>query len=130
MPRLNNHQRIRTVTQLELGIRVSDIAKELNVSRQEILNLQTKYNVTGSILDLPHLHWSVDQWMKVIWTDETPIHLAVSMQTRYIRTRGGINNRLLLAQPTYHSGGGHVMVWGGVVSMELLFCLRDVFWAL
>ena len=60
-----------------------------------------------------HLHWSVDQWMKVIWTDETPIHLAVSMQTRYIRTRGGINNRLLLVQPTYHIGGGHVMVWGG-----------------
>ena len=52
MPRLNNHQRIRAVTQLELGIRVSDIAKELNVSRQAILNLEKKYQVTGSILDL------------------------------------------------------------------------------
>ena len=60
-----------------------------------------------------HLYWSVDQCMDVIWTDETPIHLAVSMQTRYIRTRGGINNHLLLTQPSYHIGGGHVIVWGG-----------------
>ena len=53
MPHLNNHQQIRAVTQLELGIRVSVIAKELNISRQAILNLEKKYQVTYSIRDLP-----------------------------------------------------------------------------
>ena len=60
----------------------------------------------------------------MIGTDETPIHLAVSMKTRYIRTRGGIDNRLLLAQLTYNSGGGHAMVWGGLHGTSILpLCL-------
>jgi transposase len=59
-----------------------------------------------------HLNWSVEQWKNVIWTDETPIYLTTAFQTRYIRTRGGLANRLTHTIPTLHSGGGHIMAWG------------------
>ena len=59
-----------------------------------------------------HATWSIAQWQQVIWTDETPLHLSDTTSSRYVKLRKGIS-RLSITQPTFHSGGGHLLVWGG-----------------
>ena len=59
-----------------------------------------------------HRDWTVEQWSRCLFSDESPIHLVASHQQRYVRRRGGTALRQQHIRPTVHSSSGKLMVWG------------------
>jgi hypothetical protein len=56
--------------------------------------------------------WTVDQWKKVLWSDESPFTIFPSPSKQYVRRRPGEELRRGCIVPTVKHGGGKVMVWG------------------
>ena|SRR5947199_6012427 len=61
---------------------------------------------------LRHQHWTVEDWKKVVWSDETKINRLGSDGRKWVWKKAGesLSNRLV--QETQKFGGGSVMVWG------------------
>jgi transposase len=59
-----------------------------------------------------HLHWTSDDWAKVLWTDESKFCLYGSAGRKYVRRPSGKRNDPKYLKPTVKYGGGSVMVWG------------------
>lgn len=59
-----------------------------------------------------HSHWTAEVWGRVLFTDETPLHLVQTTQRRQFRSRRGAGRVTNIVQPRLHSGGGSIMVWG------------------
>src|SRR5260221_6699059 len=59
-----------------------------------------------------HQHWTVEDWKRVIWSDETKInHLGSDGRKWVWKKKGeGLSDRLV--EGTLKFGGGHVMLWG------------------
>ena len=61
-----------------------------------------------------HKEWSIDDWKKVIWSDEAKINIFGSDGRQY---RWKKKNFQLIdhdVQKTVKHGGGHIMVWGSM----------------
>lgn len=58
-------------------------------------------------------HWTVDDWRRCFFSDESPIHLVMSRQQRYVRRRGGTALHPGHTRPTVHASSGKILVWGG-----------------
>ena len=61
-------------------------------------------------------NWGVDQWYKVIWSNESKFNLFGSNGRVYIRRRVREDYLPECVQSTVKFGGGSVMVWGCVTS--------------
>ena len=61
-----------------------------------------------------HKNWSVHDWNKVIWSDESKFNLFGSDGRVYIRRRIGADFHPDCIQQTVEFGGGNVMMWGCV----------------
>lgn len=61
-----------------------------------------------------HQRWTVNQWRRCFFSDESPVHLVMCRQRRYIRRQRGTGMRLEHLRPTIHSSGGKIDVWGGI----------------
>ena len=65
-------------------------------------------------LDFAYAHkdWTVKDWKKVVWSDETKINRLGSDRHKWVWKKPGerLNDRLV--QGTVKSGGGSVMIWG------------------
>ena len=61
---------------------------------------------------LEHQHWTMDDWKKVVWSDETKINRLGSDGRKWVWKRPGekLNDRL--TEPTVKIGGGSLMLWG------------------
>jgi transposase len=59
-----------------------------------------------------HLHWTVEDWKSVVWSDETKINCLGSDGLLWAWKKPGEELSLRLIQPTVKHGGGHVMIWG------------------
>lgn len=59
-----------------------------------------------------HLNWSIEDWKKVIFSDESKFLLFGSDGIRYIRRPEGKRFDPKYQLPTVKHGGGNVMVWG------------------
>ncbi|KAJ1305327.1 hypothetical protein OPQ81_000345 [Rhizoctonia solani] len=59
-----------------------------------------------------HRFWTVKDWKRVLWSDETTLERLGSGGVHWVWTRPGedLNNRLIL--PTLNFGGGSFMFWG------------------
>lgn len=59
-------------------------------------------------------HWTLQDWKKVLFTDETKINRVWSDGRSYVRrpVRAEFNPRY--TRPTLKHGGGNIMVWGGM----------------
>jgi len=59
-----------------------------------------------------HQHWTVDDWKRVVWTNETKVNRLGSDGKQWVwkREGEGLNNRLV--QGTVKFGGGSLMFWG------------------
>jgi len=59
-----------------------------------------------------HQHWTVEDWKRVIWSDETKVNrFGVDGRTWCWKSKGeGLSERTV--QPTVKHSGGSVMVWG------------------
>ena len=55
--------------------------------------------------------WTVDDWKRVVWSDEVKINLIESNGRRYCWTEGtGLSSKQI--HPTLKYGGGSIMLWG------------------
>ena len=65
---------------------------------------------------LAHQHWTVDDWKRVVWSDETKINRIGSDGRNWVwnwrekQKRKGLTKRDV--NQTLKFGGGHIMVWG------------------
>ena len=59
-------------------------------------------------------HWTADQWLKVMWSDESPFSLFPKCGKVYVRRRPGEEFQRQCLKPTVKHGGGSIMVWGCV----------------
>jgi len=59
-----------------------------------------------------HRHWTVEQWDKVTWSDESPFHLFCSNGLIWVRRRPWEVYEPICLKPTVKFGGGHINVWG------------------
>nr|CCA24980.1 PREDICTED: similar to predicted protein putative [Albugo laibachii Nc14] len=59
-----------------------------------------------------HQHWTIDDWNRVIWSDESKLNRFGSDGRLWCwKSKGeGLSDRFI--QPTVKHGGGSVMVWG------------------
>jgi hypothetical protein len=61
---------------------------------------------------LAHQDWTVEDWKKVVWSDETKINWLGSDDRKWMwkKTGKGLSDRLV--EGTLKFGGGSLMVWG------------------
>lgn len=59
-----------------------------------------------------HKDWSVGDWGRVLWSDESKFNLFSSDGIRYVRRPLGQRNNPKYQIPTFKHGGGSVMTWG------------------
>jgi transposase len=59
-----------------------------------------------------HRHWTVEQWRKVLWSDESPFTLFPRSGHRYVRRQPGEEMMEQCLEKTVKHGGGKIMVWG------------------
>ncbi|KAG8843994.1 hypothetical protein FRC20_003666 [Serendipita sp. 405] len=63
---------------------------------------------------ITHRHWTMDDWSRVIFSDETKINHMGSDGRRYCYKMPGEELSKRTVQPTVKHGGGSTMVWGGM----------------
>ena len=61
---------------------------------------------------LAHQHWTVDDWKRVVWSDETKINRLGSDGRKWAWKKAGEGLSDRLVQGTVKFGGGSVMIWG------------------
>src|ERR1700722_10518557 len=61
---------------------------------------------------LAHQDWTVEDWKKVVWSDETKINRLGSDGRKWVWKKAGEGLSDRLVQGTQKFGGGSVMVWG------------------
>jgi transposase len=59
-----------------------------------------------------HRHWTVEDWKRVIWSDETKINRFCSDGRSWCWARGGESRQPHHVKQTVKHGGGSLMVWG------------------
>ena len=59
-------------------------------------------------------HWTPDQWLKVMWSDESPFSLFPKCDKMYVRRRPGEEFQRQCLKPTVKHGEESIMVWGCV----------------
>lgn len=59
-----------------------------------------------------HQTWSIRQWQKVLWSDESKFEIFGSHRRVYVRRRVGERMRDDCVVPTVKHGGGSLMIWG------------------
>ncbi len=74
--------------------------------------LTKKHMKTRLQFSRDHLHWTVDDWSKVLFSDETKVNVQGSDGIRYVWTHPKSKDSWRRNIPTKAHGGGSVMVWG------------------
>jgi transposase len=61
-----------------------------------------------------HVHWTVEDWARVIWTDESCFELGRTAPCRYVWRRPGEEFLPECMLPTFKSGRTSVSIWGAI----------------
>ena len=59
-----------------------------------------------------HREWTINDWKRVVWSDETKINRVGSDGIQYAWVRDGNSLPSSQLQPTLKFGGGNIMIWG------------------
>ena len=74
--------------------------------------LSTRHHKACLDFAYAHKDWTVDDWKKVIWSDETKINHLGSDGCKWVRKKTGEGLSDRLVEETLKFGGGSVMMWG------------------
>ena len=77
--------------------------------------LSKKHRKTRMDFAVTHLHWTVEDWNQVIWSDETKINCLGSDGRKWVYKRVGKGLSDRLVEETQKFGGGSVMIWGCMI---------------
>lgn len=69
-------------------------------------------------------HWTVDQWRKVIWSDETRVHRIESAGSHWGWRRRGTPLQASQVRPIEKFGGGSILIWGCMTAKGLGYCCK------
>lgn len=58
-----------------------------------------------------HKDWTIEQWKRVLWTDESKFEIYGSRRRVFVRRSAGERVRDQCIVPTVKHGGGSVMIW-------------------
>jgi hypothetical protein len=75
--------------------------------------LLTKHHCANRLnFAIEHQDWTIEDWKKVVWSDETKINRLKSDGCTWVwkKKREGLSDRLV--EGTLKFGGGSIMVWG------------------
>ena len=61
---------------------------------------------------LAHKDWTLEDWKRVVWSDETKINRIGSDGRKWVWKRAGEQLSPRLVEETVKVGGGHLMFWG------------------
>ncbi len=78
--------------------------------KKPLLTAQHKHNRLD--FALAHRDWTLEDWKKVVWSDETKINHLGSDGRKWAWKKAGEGLSERLVQGTLKFGGGSVMVWG------------------
>ena len=73
---------------------------------------------------IAHQHWTVEDWKKVVWSDETKINRLGSDGRKWAWKKPGEGLSDRLVQGTMKFGGGSVMVWGCMMWEETGYVVK------
>lgn len=59
-----------------------------------------------------HLKWTVDDWKKVLWSDESKFNLSNTDGIRYVRRPSNARNDPKYTVGSIKHNGGNIMIWG------------------
>ena len=74
--------------------------------------LSAKHRKTRMDWAIAHKDWTIEDWKKVIWSDETKVNRLGSDGRKWVWKKSGEGLGDRLVQGTVKFGGGSVMVWG------------------
>jgi transposase len=66
-----------------------------------------------------HLNWSVEDWSKVVWTDECSVEVQRSSKHAMVWRKSGERMKTDCLQPSLKSGRRTIMIWGCFQGEEL-----------
>ncbi|KAL6727611.1 hypothetical protein Aduo_009474 [Ancylostoma duodenale] len=66
-----------------------------------------------------HLHWTIADWQRVVWSDESKFLLFGTDEIAYIRRPTECHYDRKYQIPTQKHGGGNVLVWGCISSVGM-----------
>ena len=61
---------------------------------------------------LSHRHWTIEDWKRVVWSDETKINCLGSDRQKWVWKSAGEALSDHLVEGTQKFGGGSLMMWG------------------
>jgi transposase len=73
---------------------------------------------------LRHQHWTIDDWKRVIWSDETKINRLGSDGREWAWRRPGDGLTARDVQGTAKFGGGSLMIWGCMTAQGVGYACR------
>ena len=59
-----------------------------------------------------HENWTIEDWKRVIWSDETKINRINSDGIKYAWSKDSKSSPAVVAEETLKFGGGSIMIWG------------------
>ena len=71
-----------------------------------------------------HKDWTVEDWKRVVWSDETKINRLGSDGRNYVWKRAGNRCTDQHVKPTVKFGGGSIMIWGCMTSQGVGYACR------
>lgn len=104
--------------QLNINIsvnRVREILREENLCGQKKVRkpkLTPSHRKQRREFVARYLHWSISDWKRVLWSDETKINRYGSDGTRWVWRNNNIGIQARLVEETLKHGGGSLMMWG------------------
>ena len=82
------------------------------VVKKKKLKLNPKQKKDRLEFAIRHQHWTMDDWMHVIWSDESKINRIGSDERKWVWKKQGEGLSSRLVKGTQKFGGGNIMMWG------------------
>ena len=117
---LDNAVQVQRFLKEELGVdisanRVRQILKEEDLTAQHKKKRPklTKEHIKKRMEFVRRYeHWTVEDWKRVLWTDETKINRYGSDGTQWVWKNNKVGMQARLIEETLKHGGGSLMMWG------------------
>ena len=61
-----------------------------------------------------HVDWTLEDWMRVIWTDEATFETGLDTRSCYVTRRPGTAMESRYLKPTFKSGRSTLGIWGAI----------------
>ena len=90
---------------LEVGLRGRVAVK--------ITRLTTVHKQKRLVWAKEHKKWTVEEWNRVLWSDESKFEIFGNKRQSFVRRRVGERMLEQCTMQTIKHGGGNIMVWGG-----------------